>query len=145
MSIDGNQYQYEKNITMKNALVVFAAGCLGALIQCVVMWLFSRYGITHSLNVNLPGSIAPAWLYPRVVWGGLWGFLFLLPILSSSVFARSFVLALIPTCVQLFIIYPIYKGKGVAGLSLGMLTPFLVFFFFWVWALVTAITLKIAK
>ena len=145
MSIDGNQYQYEKNITMKNALVVFAAGCLGALIQCVVMWLFTRYGITHSLNVNLPGSIAPAWLYPRVVWGGLWGFLFLLPILSSSVFARSFVLALIPTCVQLFIIYPIYQGRGVAGLSLGMLTPFLVFFFFWVWALVTAITLKIAK
>jgi len=130
---------------MKNALVVFAAGCLGALIQCVVMWLFTRYGITHSLNVNLPGSIAPAWLYPRVVWGGLWGFLFLLPILSSSVFARSFVLALIPTCVQLFIIYPIYQGKGVGGLSLGILTPFLVFFFFWVWALVTAITLKIAK
>ena len=130
---------------MKNALIVFAAGCLGALIQCLVMWLFSRYGIAHSLNVNLHGSIAPVWLYPRIVWGGMWGFLFLLPILSSSVFARSFVIALIPAGVQLFVIYPFYEGKGVAGLSLGLLTPFLVLFFYWVWALAATITLKITK
>jgi len=130
---------------MKNALVVFAAGCLGALIQCLVMWLCARYGITHSLNVALPGSISPAWLYPRIVWGGLWGFLFLLPILTSSIFARSFVIALIPTGVQLFIIYPLYEHKGVAGLSLGLLTPFVVLFSYWVWALATTVTLKLAK
>jgi|SRR3954463_15770376 len=130
---------------MKNALVVFAAGCLGALIQCVVMWLFTRYGVTHSLHVNLPGSIYAGWLYPRIVWGGLWGFLFLLPILSSSVFARSFVLALIPAGVQLFVIYPLYEHKGFAGLSLGALTPFLVLFFYWVWSLATTVTLKLAK
>lgn len=130
---------------MKNALIVFAAGCLGALIQCLVMWLLSRYGITHSSHVSLPGSISPAWLYPRIVWGGLWGFLFLLPILTSSVFARSFVIALIPAGVQLFIIYPLYEHKSVAGLSLGLLTPFVVLFSYWVWALATAITLKLAK
>lgn len=130
---------------MKNALIVFAAGCLGALIQCVVMWLLARYGITHSLNVSLPGSISPAWLYPRIVWGGLWGFLFLLPILTSSVFVRSFVIALIPTGVQLFIIYPLYEHKGVAGLSLGILTPFVVLFSYWVWSLATTVTLKLAK
>jgi hypothetical protein len=130
---------------MKNALVVFAAGCFGALIQCVVMWLLARYGITHSLNVSLPGSISPSWLYPRIVWGGLWGFLFLLPILTSSVFARSFVIALIPTGVQLFIIYPFYEHKGVAGLSLGLLTPFVVLFSYWVWSLATTVTLKLAK
>jgi len=130
---------------MKNALVVFAAGCLGALIQVLVMWLFTRYGITHSLNVNLPGSMVPNWLYPRIVWGGLWGFLFLLPILTSSLLARSFVVALIPAGVQLFIIYPIYEGKGIAGLSLGLLTPFLVLFFYWVWSLATVVTLKLAR
>jgi hypothetical protein len=134
-----------KSLNMKNTLVVFAAGCLGALVQCLVMWLFSRYGITHSLHVSLPGSIAPTWLYPRIVWGGLWGFLFLLPILTSSIFARSFVIALIPAGVQLFVIYPLYEGKGVAGLSLGLLTPFLVLFFYWIWALATTITLKLAK
>ncbi len=130
---------------MKNALVVFAAGCLGALIQSLVMWLFSRYGITHSLNVHLSSSMSPAWIYPHIVWGGLWGFLFLLPILSSSIFARSFVIALIPAGVQLFVIYPFYEGKGFAGLSMGLLTPFLVLFYWWVWSFATTITLKLAK
>lgn len=130
---------------MKNALLVFAAGCLGALIQALVMWLFTRYGIMQSLHVNMAGSLSPAWLYPRIVWGGCWGFLFLLPIFSSSILARSFVIALIPTGVQLFILYPFYEGKGVAGLSLGILTPFLVLFFYWVWSLATTVTLKLAR
>ncbi|GGY70316.1 hypothetical protein GCM10011613_13430 [Cellvibrio zantedeschiae] len=130
---------------MKNALVFFAAGCVGAVIQCLIMWLFTHYGITHALHVNLAGSLAPAWMYPRIVWGGLWGLLFLLPILASSLVARSFVIALIPAGVQLFVIYPFYESKGVAGLSLGLLTPFVVLFFFWVWALAAAITIKVAK
>ncbi|RYZ97275.1 MAG: hypothetical protein EOO68_15490 [Moraxellaceae bacterium] len=130
---------------MKNALVVFAAGCLGALVQCVVMWLFTRYGITHSLGVSLSGSIVPAWMYPHIVWGGLWGFLFLLPIFSASLLTRSIVIALLIAGVQLFVIYPFYQGKGIAGLSLGALTPFLVLFFWWVWSLATSLTLKLAK
>jgi len=130
---------------MKNLLVVFAAGCIGALIQCIVMWLFSHYGINHRLGVSLSGSIAPVWLYPRLIWGGLWGILFLFPVLNGGSLARSFVVALIPSAVQLFVIYPFYEGKGVAGLSLGILTPFLVLFFYWVWALATTLTLKLAK
>ena len=130
---------------MKNALLVFAAGCLGAFIQIVVMNLAIHYGVIHSLQVQWGASYSPAWVYPRIVWGGLWGFIFLLPLLSSSVFMRSFVLCLIPTCVQLFIIFPFYEGKGVAGLSLGLLTPFVVLFFNWVWAFAVSLTLRLAK
>ena len=130
---------------MRNALVVFGAGCLGGLAMCVVMWLFSQSGINHSLGVRLSGSVAPQWMYPRIVWGGLWGLLFLLPIFAGNLMARSFVICLFPTLIQLFVFYPYYEGKGVAGLSLGMLTPFLVLFFYWVWALATAICLRLAK
>lgn len=130
---------------MKNFLLAFAAGCVGGLIYCVVMWLFSRYGITQNLAVSLHGSLSPHWIYPRIVWGGLWGLLFLLPMLNSSIFARSIVISLIPTCVQLFIIYPFYAGKGFAGLQLGLLTPLLVWFFFWCWALTTAVILRLAR
>lgn len=130
---------------MRNALETFAAGCLGALVMCVVMWLCSRYGITQSLGVSIGGSVSPQWMYPRIVWGGLWGLLFLLPIFASSLLARSFVIALIPTLVQLFVIYPFYQGKGVAGLSLGLLTPFVVFFFFWVWSLTTLLVLRLSR
>lgn len=130
---------------MKNALVVFAAGCVGGVVMCVVMWLFAHYGINQALGVRIGGSLVPAWMYPRIVWGGLWGLLFLLPLLSGSLFARSFVISLFPTLIQLFVFYPYYEGKGVAGLSLGMLTPFVVLFFYWAWSFTTAVVLRLAK
>jgi hypothetical protein len=130
---------------MKNILLVFAAGCLGALIQIAAMNLANHYGLIHSLGVQLSSSYSPHWIYPRIVWGGLWGFIFLLPLLASSVFLRSIVLCLIPTAAQLFIFYPFYENKGVAGMSLGMLTPFVVLFFYWLWAFTTAISLRLAR
>jgi hypothetical protein len=130
---------------MKSFLLAFAAGCVGGLIYCVTMWLFTRYGITQSFGVSLYGSLSPQWMYPRIVWGGLWGLLFLLPMLTSSIFARSFVISLIPAFVQLFIIYPFYTNKGFAGMQLGVLTPLLVWFFYWVWSFATVITLRLAR
>lgn len=130
---------------MKNALLVFAAGCLGALLQVVVMNLAARYGFPHNLGVRIDASYSPSWLYPRIVWGGLWGFAFLLPVFASSLLLRSFVLCLIPTLVQLFIIYPFYENRGVAGVSLGTLTPVVILLFYWVWALATSLTLKFAR
>lgn len=130
---------------MKNILICLGAGALGAFVMCLAMWLSTRYGITHSLGVAIQGSIAPEWMYPRIVWGGVWGLLFLLPLFSSNILARSFALALIPTLVQLFIIYPYYQGKGMAGLNLGVLAPFVVFFFFWIWSLVTSLILRLAN
>lgn len=130
---------------MKNALVVFAAGCLGALVQIVAMNLAVHYGFTHHLGVQFGASFSPQWMYPQIVWGGLWGFVFLLPIFAGSIVVRSFLLCLIPALVQLFIIFPFYEGKGFAGISRGILMPCVVLFFWWVWALATSITLKLAK
>ncbi|MBE8717283.1 hypothetical protein [Cellvibrio polysaccharolyticus] len=130
---------------MRAFLIAFGAGCFGGLFYCVALWLSGKYGITQAFGVNLYGSIAPQWMYPRIVWGGLWGLLFLLPMLTSTVLARSFVISLIPTFVQLFIIYPFYAGKGFGGMQLGVLTPLLVWFFFWMWALATAILLRVSR
>lgn len=130
---------------MKNALLVYAAGSLGAVLQIVVMSLAVHYGFTQDLGVRIAASYSPSWMYPRIVWGGLWGLVFLLPILSGSLLMRSAVLSLIPACVQLFIIYPFYEGKSFAGLSQGMLTPLVVLFFWWVWALFTSLIIKFAR
>lgn len=130
---------------MKNALFVYAAGSLGALLQIVVMSLAVHYGLTQDLGVRIAASYSPAWMYPRIVWGGLWGLVFLLPILSGSLVMRSLVLCLIPACVQLFIFYPFFEGKSFAGLSQGLLTPLVVLFFWWVWALCTSLIIKFAR
>ena len=127
---------------MNKLLVVFAAGCLGALANSLAVWLFGDLGITSFLGVKIAPSLTPGWLYPRIVWGGLWGFLFLLPLLKSRYLLKGTVLSLFPTAVQLFIVFPYQAHKGMAGLELGLFTPVLVLFFNGVWGVVTALTIK---
>jgi hypothetical protein len=46
---------------------------------------------------------------------------------------------------QLFYVFPVQAGKGIGGIELGLLTPLLVVFFNWVWGIVTAYTIKLAR
>ena len=59
--------------------LVFAAGCVGAVANSLMVYLFGHLGINAALGVKIAPNLTPSWLYPRIVWGGLWGFLFLLP------------------------------------------------------------------
>jgi putative flippase GtrA len=61
---------------MKKLMIYFAAGCLGALANSLLLWLAGEYAITKALGVSIAPALTPAWLYPRIVWGGLWGFCF---------------------------------------------------------------------
>ena len=107
---------------MKNLLLLFAAGCLGALANSIAVWLSGQFGITLSLGVAIAPSLTPEWIYPRIVWGGIWGLLFVLPILPSRTLLKGTLLSLFPSAVQLFIVFPIKADKGVAGLDLGLYT-----------------------
>ena len=128
----------------RNALRFFGAGTLGALISCLVLWQFGQQGINQSLGVALAPSLTPYWLYPRLVWGGLWGLLFLMPLAKGSPYGRGILLSFIPALVQLFFVFPYQEHQGVAGLELGVLTPVLVFFFSAIWGLATAIAIKLS-
>jgi hypothetical protein len=130
---------------MKKALIFFAAGCLGGLANSVAVWGAGYYGITSALDVAISPQFSPQWLYPRIVWGGLWGLLFLLPMLNSRLFYKGTVLSVFPTIAQLFVVFPFVVHKGIAGIELGILTPLLVVIFNWIWGVVTALTIKIAK
>lgn len=130
---------------MKNLLIVFAAGCFGGLVSSLVMWLFGSYGITAQHGVAIAPPLSPYWLYPRVVWGGLWGFLFLLPMLRTQPFLQGSVLSIFPTVAQLFVVYPFLAHKGIAGLQLGLLTPLFILFFNWVWGVATAYMIRYAR
>ncbi len=130
---------------MKRALIFFSAGCLGALANSLVVYLFGDLGITKSLGVSISPALKTSWLYPRIVWGGIWGLLFFLPFLNSKPASKGTLLSLFPTIVQLFIVYPYFANKGVAGIKLGVLTPALVFVFNWVWGVVTSLTINYSK
>ena len=130
---------------MKKLLIFFAAGCLGALANSIALWLLGHFGITHSMDISIAPKLTPMWLYPRVVWGGIWGLTFVLPMLDSKLLLKGSVLSIFPTLVQLFIVFPYQAHKGIAGLDLGLLTPLLVIFLNWVWGIITALTIKLAK
>lgn len=129
-------------VSVKEVSLAFAAGVLGGLVNSLVVWLFGVLGINHLLGVALAPPLTPSFLYPRLVWGGLWGFLFLLPFPKLTYPSRGLIYSLAPTVVQLFIVFPLALEKGVAGISLGYLTPLLVLFFNGVWGLSAAIWLK---
>jgi hypothetical protein len=130
---------------MKKVLIFFAAGCLGALANSLVVWLFGDLGITKSLGVSISPALTSSWLYPRIVWGGIWGLLFFLPLFNSKPFSKGTILSLFPTLVQLFIVFPYKAKKGFAGIDLGVFTPALVFVFNWIWGVVTSLTIKYSK
>jgi hypothetical protein len=104
----------------------FAAGCFGGLIYSLVVWLFGHYHLAYLFGVKISPSLTPPWLYPRIVWGGIWGFLFLLPLRSGSAVRNGLLLSLGPTLVQLFVVFPYKAHKGFLGMELGTLTPLFV-------------------
>jgi hypothetical protein len=125
--------------------VAFSSGCFGGLVNSFAVWFLGATGITASFNVKIAPSLTVAYLYPRIVWGGIWGILFLLPFFRHSMILRGIVYSLAPTLAQLFIVFPIKLNQGVMGLDLGVLTPLFVLFFNAVWGISAAWWLKLAE
>jgi hypothetical protein len=118
---------------------LFAGGTLGGLTNGLVVWLFGRFGLAAALGVALAPPFTPPWLYHRLVWGGIWGLAFLLPVLKRRWFVKGLVVSLGPTLVQLLLVFPHQAHKGLFGLDLGLLTPLLVIFYNAVWGWTAAL------
>jgi hypothetical protein len=126
-----------------NLSLIFAAGAFGGLVKAVVARLFGAVGINAFLGVKLAMPLTPMWIYQHMVWGGIWGLLFFLP-LQWSYYARGALYSLGQTLVQLVIIFP-KMGKGLLGLELGYMAPVLVTFFGIIWGLATGFWLQSAQ
>ena len=126
----------------KKLTLIFAAGCLGGLVNSLAVWLFGVYGITKSLGVRIAPDLSPVWLYPRLVWGGIWGLLFLLPLFHNSILKRGLLISLGPTVIQLFVVFPYKADQGMMGMGLGVFTPLFVLVFNAIWGITVAIWLR---
>jgi len=123
--------------------VCFTAGVLGALANSLVAWGFGAWGVTALAGVKLAPELTLAWLYPRLVWGGLWGLAFFFTV-SSQRRRRQWVrkglwVSLLPTAAQLFYFFPYHTPFGPMGLGLGDLTALFVLFFNFVWGFFTGL------
>ena len=126
-----------KNCISKMSLV-FSAGALGGLINGLAVWLFGLIGIAAAAGVAVAPALTPPYLYQRMVWGGIWGALFLTPMMKGSIWLRGFIYSLGPTLVQLLVVFPYKADKGFFGLDLGAAVPLFVVFYNAVWGIVAA-------
>ncbi len=129
--------------SIKNLSLTFTAGCVGGLINMLAIWLFGTWGITQALGVQIAPQLSAPWLYNRLVWGGVWGFLFFLPRRNRPLFVRCLLYSLAPSLVQLLLVFPFQAHKGVLGLQLGYLTPAFVLFFNIIWGLAAGLWLRL--
>ncbi len=133
------------HILLYRTALLFSAGAFGGLINSLTVWLFGIYGINAMLSVPIQPDLTPQWLYPRLVWGGLWGAIFFLlefrknrpSFLVSSIFA-----SIGPSLGMFLVVFPHKVGKGYFGLDMGDFTPMLVLFFNFVWALATLLLFR---
>jgi hypothetical protein len=132
------------NLSVKNISLVFTAGALGGLINSIFVWFFGAIGFAKALGVQLTPPFAGPWLYQRLVWGGIWGGLFLLPLGRLSLPVRGLIFSLGPSLAMFFLIFP-QAHKGLLGLQLGSLTPVLVLFYNAVWGVAAGCWLTLVQ
>jgi peptidoglycan/LPS O-acetylase OafA/YrhL len=115
----------------------FAAGTLGALVNSLAAWLAGAWGVTALAGVKLAPDLSLEWLYPRLVWGGLWGLVYFLTVRTHRVrrqwVRKGLYVSLLPTLAQLFYFFPHQTPYGPMGIGLGSLTPLFVLLFNFVW------------
>lgn len=123
--------------------VCFCAGMLGALCSSLIVWQAGRWGLPAMVGVKMAPVLSPDWLYPRLVWGGVWGlayFLTVAPFKARRHWARKGLwISLLPTAFQLFVVYPSMTGQGMLGLGLGQFTALFVLFYNLAWGFFTGI------
>lgn len=115
----------------------FTGGVIGGLLSGLLFWELGRDGILAWSGIALHPALSLGWLYPRLVTGGLWGLLFVLPLLPGRPATRGLLWSLAPSAYVLLHRMPA-AGKGLFGLGYGALTPALILLLYAVWGITAA-------
>ena len=103
----------------------FTGGALGALLDSFNIWAMGVSGISDLIGIGMKPEFTGPWLYKRMVWGGAWMLLLLLPLWKGRIVLRGMVFSLLPSAMMLFMVLP-SMGKGMLGLGFGAMMPMVV-------------------
>jgi hypothetical protein len=90
----------------------FGAGAFGACVLAVVAFVLARSGLPQQIGVASPPADL-AFLYRLVVWGGIWGFLFVIPVMSRLWWLKGIVIGLLASAALTLYFSPAL-GRGPA-------------------------------
>lgn len=133
---------------IRNLMLFFAAGALGGFANAVAVWGAGAMGITAAIGVDIAPDFAKAMIYSKIVWGGIWGSVFILPHLIKGWpikpwWLDGIVLSILPSINTLFFLMP-SGAAGMMGLNLGALTPLFVLTVNAIWGVVAMLSLRLA-
>ena len=87
---------------MKNLSTIakaFAAGAGGAVVFLIVYLILNEAGIT-------PNQAFPEFWYKQIVWGGIWAFLLLIPVLRGKWWLRGVIVGVLASLAAIFFFNP---------------------------------------
>lgn len=125
--------------TLRLVSLVFAGGALGGLANAFALWGAVKAAVLLKGHTFLSPSLPENWIYARIVWGGVWGLIFLLPGGRNMPVKRGLLLSLIPSACQLLALYPLHLPPGIFGMALNKFTPLGVVCFNLVWGVVASV------
>lgn len=103
----------------------FTGGVIGGLVDSLNIWAMGKVGISDLISLSMKPELSAPWLYQRMVWGGIWMLLLLLPLWRKRVMLRGAMFSIVPSAMMLFMVLP-SMGKGILGLDFGSVTPIVV-------------------
>ena len=103
----------------------FTGGAVGGFVDSFNIWIMGRTGISDLIGLTMKPEFNAHWQYQRMVWGGIWMLLLLLPLLRGKTLLRGCLFSLLPSAMMLFMVLP-EMGKGMLGLGFGAITPVVV-------------------
>ena len=110
---------------VRNISLAFTGGAIGAFIDSFNIWFMGNVGISDLIGITMKPEFSAPWVYKRMIWGGVWMILLLIPILKNRICLRGIIFSLIPSSMMLLVVLP-SMGKGLLGLGFGTLMPVVV-------------------
>jgi len=107
---------------IRNISLAFTGGAIGAFIDSFNIWFMGKVGISDLIGITMKPEFTAPWIYRRMIWGGIWMLLLLLPILKDRICLRGMLFSLAPSAMMLFLVLP-SMGRGVWGFGFGSLMP----------------------
>mmetsp|Transcript_18824 Transcript_18824/g.52498 ORF Transcript_18824/g.52498 Transcript_18824/m.52498 type:complete len:161 (+) Transcript_18824:148-630(+) len=120
------------NIVVNTASCGVTAGIVGGIFNFLIAPLFGALHITTACGVEIAPPLDKLDLYSKVFWGGVWGLVLLEPFLKRcipSIWIRALLYGLLPSLVQIFLVFPLATPFGIGGVGLGAATPVFVIVF----------------
>lgn len=122
---------------IKAAALYYVAASIGGLAVVLTAWALGAAGVADTLGVGIKPALEPPWIYRMMVWGGLWGLIFLVPLRLGSLWLKALVFTLAPVLVALVVFVPM-RGGALFALDKGALAPFYIYCINIPWGLATA-------